>query len=266
MYILQSPGTACQKNEFDEEPSMGTCTGSDSRCGHANSVKVDDALVNTANPDWRCHRPGPVKKCQIGPMTESQCDPTGCGYGTESPDCDCRFRVTSTNSDVASATECRDAAASLNLDADDSHDAVLNAAATSTCVVGGRSICKAFYVYQSAGTACRAGTELTSELECHNAVETLNLQETVDYNSDGDGDGATPDAATKTDAAIPAGCGIIASANKELYFNLHAAGRISRNVRPICKNGGSVPPAPVTAASCAQPGAPPSQTRVCRVA
>jgi hypothetical protein len=92
-------------------------------------------------------------------------------------------------------------------------------------------------------------------------VEILNLQETVDYNSDGDGDGSTPDAVTKTDAAIPAGCGIIVSANKELYFNLHAAGRISPNVRPICKNGGSVPPAPVTAASCAQPGVQPSPMR-----
>jgi hypothetical protein len=54
--------------------------------------------------------------------------------------------------------------------------------------VAGRPVCKALYVYQSAGTACSAGTELASELECHNAVGTLNLQENVDYNwQNGDG-------------------------------------------------------------------------------
>jgi hypothetical protein len=166
------------------------------------------------------------------------------------------------DSDVASATECRDAAVSLNLDADDVLDAVLNVAATSRCAVGGRSICKALYVHKSAGTACRAGTELTNELECHNAVAALNLQEKVDYNWDKNWlwDDVKFSFST-TDAAIPAGCGIIASANKQLYFNLHVAGRINPNVRPICKNGGFVPPAPVTVGSCAQPGAQPSRKR-----
>ena len=109
-------------------------------------------------------------------------------------------------SDVASATECRDAAVSLNLDADDVLDAVLNAAATSRCVVGGRSICKALYVHKSAGTACHAGTEPTSELECHNAVATLNMQEKVDYNWDGNWLNDDVKSISTTDAAIPAGC------------------------------------------------------------
>jgi hypothetical protein len=81
---------------------MGTCTGSNSLCGHHSgfenpgfeieTLKLRDDESETSK-GWRCHRSGKVDRCQIGPMTERQCDPIGCGYGTESPTCDCRFRV-----------------------------------------------------------------------------------------------------------------------------------------------------------------------------